>query len=402
MNAFGTFFKFLKFFLICFLVIIFLIIAFNITACENKEKVIKIGNQSVFSGDDKFYGLDQTISLELAASELSPVKIAGFEYKIDIINKDDEGNSEKAFLVAQEFVEERVVAVVGSTFNGTTKASLPVYSEYNIPIITPSAQGEDIGNSFNNFYRMIINNGQKIENISKFITDNIKPSKLILIDNNEEYGVKLIDYLIEIFKSQKFEFHKRYSVSYNENEYKILAENLLIDEPDYIFFCGDYNSLALLITKVRELGLNCGFITEELCMNDGILSIADKSYLEGLIAIVSTPPELARYSENKKTIEFWRKYKDYLNKIEDKEIVFELTDTGPGPFAPYSYDAFYIIIEAMKKANSTSIEDFSEMLKKTSFDGVTGKIEFNSNGDRLNPLSTIFIIKNGDWVRYNQ
>jgi branched-chain amino acid transport system substrate-binding protein len=54
----------------------------------------------------------------------------------------------------------------------------------------------------------------------------------------------------------------------------------------------------------------------------------------------------------------------------------------------------------MKRSNSILPEDFMEELKKTSYDGIVGNIEFNSNGDRVDPPSTIFIMKNGDWVRY--
>jgi len=152
-----------------FLSISIILFLAGLTSCENKEKVIKIGNKGVLSGDDRFYGQDQTASLEIAAGELSPVKIGGFDYRIDLITKDDEGNAEKAFLTAQEFVEENVVAVIGSTFNGTTKASIPVYAEYGIPIITPSSQGVEISIGFSNFYRMIINNSQKVENIANLL-----------------------------------------------------------------------------------------------------------------------------------------------------------------------------------------------------------------------------------------
>jgi len=379
---------------------VFISLFAGVTACDSREKVIKIGNQGIFSGEDKFYGLDQTLSVSLAASELSPVRIGGFEYKIEIVSKDDQGSAEKAFLVAQEFVEEGVSAVIGSTFNGTTKASIPVYSEYNMPFVVPSAQSEEIAAGSANFFRLIINNSQKIENIASFISEEIKPLKLILVDTSEEYSVNLTDHLIEIFDSRKIEFVKRYSLLYDQEQYQTLAENLLIDEPDYIFFCGDYSALAMLITKVREIGLDCGFITEEMGLNDGITSIADKSYLEGLVAIVPSPPSLSRYSEDKKAIEFWRKYGDYLEKTGDQDLNDTLGQKGPGLFAPYSYDALYIIIQAMKETNSILFEDFSEGLKKISFEGVTGHIQFNSNGDRLDPESTVFIMKNGDWVRY--
>jgi branched-chain amino acid transport system substrate-binding protein len=376
--------------------IIFLL--FNFSACESQEKVIKIGNQSVLSGADKFYGDDQLISLSMAASELSPVRVGGFDYRVDVVTKDDEGSAEKAFLVAQEFNGENAAAVIGSTFNGTTKASIPVYSEFNIPVITPSAPGEDISAGYQNFYRMIINNSQKIENIASFLSDKIKPKKLILIDNGEDYSVKLVDYITEIFNNKKITFDKRYSVKYNSNDYNVLAENLLIDEPDTIFFCAKYNELADLITKTRKLQLNCRFITEEMGMEEGITNVADKTDLEGLIAIVPEPPSLAKYTEDKKSIDFWRKYTDFAAKMKQPDLI----KGGPGAFAPYSYDAFYILINAMKKANSIVPEDYSIELKKTSYDGITGHIAFNSNGDRLDPQSTIFIMKNGDWVRYSQ
>jgi ABC-type branched-subunit amino acid transport system substrate-binding protein len=40
-------------------------------------------------------------------------------------------------------------------------------------------------------------------------------------------------------------------------------------------------------------------------------------------------------------------------------------------------------------------------LRDISFEGVTGSIQFDSNGDRLDPPSTIFVIKDGVWTRYN-
>lgn len=393
---------FLKSLIVFGMVLVFIFTAFNIAGCDSKEKVIKIGSQSIFTGDDRFYGFDQSVSLKLAASQLSPVRVGGFEYTIEVLDKDDEGNAEKAFIVAQEFIEEGVSAVIGSTFNGTTMASLSVFSEYNIPLITPSAQGEDIGSGFENFYRMIINNSQKIENIAGFISETLKPSKLVLIDNNEEYYVKLVDHLIEIFENKKIEFLKRYSIVYDQEEYKTLAENLLIDEPDYIFFCGDYKSLALLMKEVRELGLSCTFLTEEFGMDEGITSVVDPEFIEGLLAIVPAPPELAKYTESKRTIDFWRNYGDFLDKTDDEEIKSELADFSPGPYSPYAFDALYIIIEAMKKANSIAPEDFSDFLKKTVYEGVTGQIEFTSKGDRLHPASTVFVMKNGDWVRYSQ
>ena len=392
----SRFFVFCKYIIFSMALILVLILTFNFTACENREKVIKIGSQAVLSGEDKFFGEAQLVSLELAVSELSPVKIGGFDYRLDLVSKDDEGNAEKAFLIAQELVEENVSVVIGSTFNGTTKASIPVFAEFNIPIITPSAQGLDIALGYSNFFRVIMNSKQRVENIVNFLNDELKPKKLVIIDNSEEYSTNLIDSMVEIFNDKKIAYLKRYTIKHDLNEYKVLAENLLIDEPDYIFFAAKYNELAELITEVRNIGLSTQFVTEQLGMDEGISLLTDKELLEGLVAVIPEPPSLAKYSEDKKAVDFWRKYQDFVSKMKDKSISKE----GPGPYAPYCYDSLYLVIEALKRSNSILPEDFMVELKKTSYDGIVGNIKFNSNGDRVDPPSTIFIMKNGDWVRY--
>ncbi|MCL5072539.1 MAG: branched-chain amino acid ABC transporter substrate-binding protein [Actinobacteria bacterium] len=393
----SKFFVLCKYILFSAALIVIPILIFNFTACENREKVIKIGSQAVLSGEDKFFGEDQLVSLKLAVSELSPVKIGGFDYRLDLVSKDDEGSAEKAFLIAQELVDENVSAVIGSTFNGTTKASVPVFAEFNIPIVTPSAQGLDVAVGYSNFFRVIMNNKQRVENIVNFLNDELKPKKLIFISNGEEYSTNLVDSMIEIFNDKKIPYLKApYTVKHDSSEYKVLAENLLIDEPDYIFFAAKYDELADLITEVRNIGLNSQFVTEQMGMDEGISLLTDKELLEGLIAVIPDPPSLAKYSEDRKAVDFWRKYQDFVSKMKDKSISKE----GPGPYAPYSYDSLYLVIEAMKRSNSILPEDFMEELKKTSYDGIVGNIKFNSNGDRVDPPSTVFIMKNGDWVRY--
>lgn len=375
---------------------VFMIFCFNVTACEPKEKEIKIGNQTVLSGDFRLYGLDQLVSVSLAASELSPVKIGGIEYDIRVITKDDEGNVEKAFLVSKEMVEENVSCVIGSTFNGTTEASIPTYMEYRIPILTPSAQATELSKIGDNFFRLIINNRQKVENIANFIANDMKPQRLVLIDDRTEYSVNLVDLLGEILKEMRVEVANRYSIENGSEDMNVIVENLLLDEPDLVFFCTEYDNLAYLVTRARDGGLGCRFMTEELGMDDRINLLASKEQLEGLIAIIPEPPSIAKYTEDSKAIDFWRKYSEFARKMKDIEI------EQPGPFAPYSYDAVYVLIEAMKKSNSILPEDFIDELRSTSYDGVTGHIEFDSNGDRLNPQSTIFVMQDGSWVRYQK
>jgi branched-chain amino acid transport system substrate-binding protein len=59
-----------------------------------------------------------------------------------------------------------------------------------------------------------------------------------------------------------------------------------------------------------------------------------------------------------------------------------------------------VLIEAMKKSNSILPKDYIDELQDTSYDGVVGHIEFDPNGDMADPMSTVFVVKDGAWVRY--
>ncbi len=387
-----------RYFSLALLILMLVFMLSNLGACNSRERVIKIGCQGVLTGEYKSFGEEQLISVELAASKLSPVRVGGFDYDIEVVVKDDEGNPEKAFLVAREMVDEGVAAAIGSTFDGTTEVSLPVYGEYSIPLIAPFAQKTEVSKEGDLFFRMIINNEQKVKNIANFIRDEINPQKILLINNREEYSIKLVDYLWSVLSDYGIELVgiKPMSIQIEEEDAGIIAENLLIEGPDTIFFCGDYNELATLMEKAREAGLQSRFITETLGMDDSIFVLADVQYLEGLIAVIPDPPSLAMYSQDSRAVSFWHDFNNYLDQMDGTDISIE----GPGKYAPYCYDSVFMILEAMKRANSILPGDFSDELKDMSYDGVVGHIEFDSNGDRLEPESTIFIVKDGAWVRY--
>ena len=67
-------------------------------------------------------------------------------------------------------------------------------------------------------------------------------------------------------------------------------------------------------------------------------------------------------------------------------------------YAPYVYDATMILIEAMKKADSTDPKIFSSQISKVNYVGVTGPISFDEFGDVKNAALTIFSFKDGNKI----
>jgi branched-chain amino acid transport system substrate-binding protein len=61
------------------------------------------------------------------------------------------------------------------------------------------------------------------------------------------------------------------------------------------------------------------------------------------------------------------------------------------------YDAVFVFIEAMKRANSVDPAKFLPEVAKTDYKGVIGPIAFDDKGDLKNGPITVYVVKGGKW-----
>jgi branched-chain amino acid transport system substrate-binding protein len=65
-------------------------------------------------------------------------------------------------------------------------------------------------------------------------------------------------------------------------------------------------------------------------------------------------------------------------------------------YAPYVYDAVYVMVDAMQRAKSTNPTQYlPELAKTTGYKGVTGTISFDAKGDIKNGALTLYTFKGG-------
>jgi branched-chain amino acid transport system substrate-binding protein len=64
-------------------------------------------------------------------------------------------------------------------------------------------------------------------------------------------------------------------------------------------------------------------------------------------------------------------------------------------YSPYTYDATFVLVDAMKRANSVDPKVYTPKLAETNFKGVTATIAFEPNGELKNPATTLYTYKGG-------
>jgi branched-chain amino acid transport system substrate-binding protein len=70
-------------------------------------------------------------------------------------------------------------------------------------------------------------------------------------------------------------------------------------------------------------------------------------------------------------------------------------------YSPYTYDATFVLVDAMKRANSTDPKVYTAKLAETNYKGVTSAISFDPSGELKNPSITLYVFKDGKKVAMN-
>ena len=145
--------------------------------------------------------------------------------------------------------------------------------------------------------------------------------------------------------------------------------------PDAVFYGGMDATGGPLLKQGRELGMKAVFAFGDGACTDKMKELAGDAADGLLCSQAGIPAEAAS--------------KKFLDAYKAKFNV------DPILYAPFTYDAANLLIEAMKKANSPDPAKYMPELAKISFSGSTGKIEFDDKGDRKDAEMTIFTMKGG-------
>jgi branched-chain amino acid transport system substrate-binding protein len=129
-----------------------------------------------------------------------------------------------------------------------------------------------------------------------------------------------------------------------------------------------------MIKQARELGIKSVFSFGDGACTDEMAKLAGAA-AEGLICSQAGLPATAASDA------FNTAFKAKYGEVKQ--------------YAPFFYDAVGIMIAAMQKADSTDPAKYLPELQKISYDGATGKIEYDEKGDRKNAEITIFTLKDG-------
>lgn len=340
------------------------IVLVALVACQSaSSQPLRIGVAGPFSDS---VGAPMRRAAELAVAEIN--KSGGVSGRpIELVLRDDYGDPDSAVAVATDLVNAGVLAVVGHVYSGTTLVTAPVYNAAQVVQITPSSSAPQITEAGAYTFRTCPSDLQQGEALARFAADRLGLKRGTILYLNDDYGRGLR-------KTFASEFSRMGGMIEEIDPY-------LGDQPDvapyierlarrgtsqFVFLGGNRGEAEVALRVARARGVKVPFLGGDALEGlEQAGALAEGSYISNAyLATFDTP----------KNREFVKAYSARYPRA-----------LPPNQPAAATYDILFMLRDALAiaPAGGASLREAIARVGNASpaFDGVTGQIAFDEQGD---------------------
>ncbi|MBN9429923.1 MAG: branched-chain amino acid ABC transporter substrate-binding protein [Burkholderiales bacterium] len=348
------------------------------------QSVVKIGHVAPLTGSIAHLGKDNELGGKLAIEELNAkkLKIGGKDVTFELMSEDDAADPKQGTAAAQKLVDAKVVGVVGHLNSSTSIPASRIYRDAGIPQISPSSTAPKYTQQgFKTTFRVVANDGQLGGALGRYAVKEIKAQSIAIIDDRTAYGQGVADEFQKAAKAAGGKVIGREFTNDKATDFNAILTKLKGAKPDLIFYGGMDAVGGPMLRQMKQLGMeNVKFMGGDGICTGELPKLAGDALGEGKIVCAEAGGVTADRAAGMEA--FKKKFKEKYN------IDVQL-------YAPYVYDAVNVMVAAMQKANSTDPKKYLPELQKINYEGVTGKISFDSRGDVKDSSLTLFTYKGG-------
>ncbi len=343
------------------------------------EVTVKIGHVAPMTGPQAHLGKDNENGAKLAIEELNAagLEIGGAKVKFELLAEDDQADPKQGTIVAQKLVDAKVNGVIGHLNSGTTIPASKLYSDAGVPQISPSATNPKYTQQgFKTAFRVMANDIQQGKILGEFAAKQ-GAKTVAIIDDRTAYGQGLAD---EFKKAAEAAGLKVVATEYTNDkatDFKAILTKIKSTKADLVFYGGMDAQGGPMAKQMKELGLKAKFLGGDGVCTPEFMKLGGPATEGHYCSMPGVPLEkMAKGPE----------FKDKFTKKFNAEIQL---------YAPNVYDAVMVMADSMKRANSVDPAKYLEAVGKTSYEGVTAKIEFDDKGDLKGGAISIYQYKGG-------
>jgi branched-chain amino acid transport system substrate-binding protein len=344
------------------------------TASASCSSKLKIAYQGPLTGPDAALGINALNGVKFA---LKKFVAANPKANVDpeVYEVDDQGDPAVAAPIAPKVATEScVVALVGPSFSGASKVSLPVYLSAGLPMITPSATNPtlyDFGKSI--FHRAVLTDDYQGPALARLVTSKVSNPKVYVINDASDYSVGLAKTAIFTLGGRAV---GKDTTPAGTTDFAPTIAKIKQSKANAVIYTGYFSQAALLIKQLRDSGSKIIFASGDGTLDNQFIKLARKSAEGVLLSAPAVPFEAA-----------------------SPKLAAEMVKLGwaPGVYTTESYDAANFFLEAIKAGNKDRAS-INKYISTKSSKGLSKTLKFDNRGEVSGVDVNGFTIKNGKIV----
>jgi branched-chain amino acid transport system substrate-binding protein len=351
-----------------------------VAATASADQVVKIGHVGPLTGGIAHLGKDSEEGANLAVEEINAggLTIGGEKITLQLDSQDDAADPRTATQVAQTLVDHNVVGVVGHLTSGTSIPASKIYRDAGVVQISPGATNPAYTQQgFKTTFRVIGTDAQQGPALAKYAAKSLKAASVAVVDDSTAYGQGIASEFEHTAQSLGMHVLSHDATNDKAIDFRAILTKIKGENPDIIMYGGMDATAGPFTKQAKQLGVRAKVMGGDGLCTEQFAALAGDAAPD-VVCSAGSPPLEKMNGGNAFAVKFEKRYGQPIQIV-----------------APFSYDAVYIIVDAMKRANSIDPKKILAQMPSTDYKGVTGETVFDSKGDLQHVTVSIFHYQSG-------
>ena len=269
-----------------------------------------------------------------------------------------------------------MVAVVGDINSGVSIPASKIYSEAGIVQISQGSTNPAYTlQGYKTAFRVVATDALQGPALAHYALDSLHAKRIAIVDDSTAYGQGLADEFEKAAKAKGSTIVTREATNDKATDFRAILTKIKGLRPDVIMYGGSDATAGPLAKQAGNLGITAKVLGGDGACTDKMIDLAGDA-----IGNVTCSEAGLALSKMPKGQDFEKRYMARFKTPIDA-------------YAPFTYDAVYVIYNAMKRADSTERTKILAAMPSTQYDGVIGRIAFDPHGDLKDAAITIYEFK---------
>lgn len=348
--------------------LVILMCLFSFGCGKEADKEIRLGAILPLTGDAALAGINTREGIDLAVEEINKVGVNG--KKIRVVYEDTQADPKTAVSAVSKLINvNKVQYIIDDSISSVTLSVAPIVEKSRVVLLATGATAPKISQAGDFIFRIWNSDALEGEEIAKYTIDILKIKRIGILYIQNDYGIGLTEVFRNEFNKQKLAPVHIESFDGSAQEHRTQLAKILSADPKAIYLVGYSKDCVRIIQEAKEMKFRGVWLGTTVMLDASVTDVVKNNHYElyypaPLISDASSPAVKA----------FRKAFKAKYQK-------------EPAALSDVGYDAVMLFKRAVELGDGTDGEKIrSGLMKIKAYEGASGLIQFDKNGDVHKPI----------------